>query len=1020
MKSLPKFSIDNYQFTIMIFVVLLVMGINSFINMSRTEDPPIVTPGAVVTVIYPGANPKDMEELVVKPLEESINELEKIDEIRTDIGDGFTIINVSFDYGNYNFDDKYDEVVQQINTIKVDLPDNIREINFKKKATTDTKILQLALSSDNVEYKKLEDYADDLKKDLEEIDGIKKVEIIAVPEREVKIAMDIDKMINMGITIEDIENAVNANNQNIPGGNVNIGRKNFNIKTSGSYNDLYEIRNTVVGSVQGKLVYLKDVATVKFDYEENDYLAYFNGKRSIFITAEQKEDLNILDIVETAKVKIDKFEKSLPKNIELHYVHNQAESVQTSVNGFINNLLQGIILVGLCIMFSIGFKPSMVSIIAIPASILIGLYFVDMAGYGLQNISIAALVIALGLLVDNSIVVVENTERYLQMGYDVREAAVQGTSQVAYAITSSTLTTLAAFIPIAMMQDASGDYMSSMPVTVVATLTASLAIALMISPMLMTKLIKLKPGEKPKEQPLQKKLKKFIQGPYKKFLTYSLNHTNRIITISVIAFVVSGIIFFEFVGISFFPKAEKPQFLVQVSLPQGTNLNETERVSKYVESVLDTIPEIKHYAANVGHGNPKVYFNHYTREYSKNYAEFLVVLKEYKPDEFDSMVESLRKKFSAYKNADITIKEFNQGIPIQNPIEIILYGDDLNKLINISEDFTTIAKNQPEVINVENQMEGIRTDFYVNINKDKAVLLGVPVAEIDKSIRTAMNGYIISQYRNADGEEFDIVLRLPIEDKAAYEDFNKIYVKSLSGKQIRLNQLAKIEFKTEPSHITHYNIRRSAIIGADVAKGYNTNEVTNKLEEKLKEYDLPPGFGYKMAGEKEKQGKSFGNLGSASVFAALVVIAILVLQFRSFTQPLIIFASVPLALIGSVLTLFITNFTFSFTAFVGAVALIGIVINDAIVLIDFTNELRRKGKTIFEALVEAAQIRFIPILITSITTIGGLLPLTLQGGTFWGPFGWTVIGGLTFSTTLTLIVVPVIYKVIIKESVQTN
>ena len=1015
MKSLPRFAIENSQFSIMIFVVLVVLGMNSYMNMPRTQDPPIAAPGAVVTVAYPGASPKDLEELVVKPLEESINELEKIDEIKSNINDGFAIINVTFDYGNYDFDDKYDEVVQQVNTIKVDLPDGIKDISFRKKTTTDTKILQIALTSDDAEYEALDDEAEDLKKDLEEVGGIKKVEIAAVPARQVKVAMDIDNMVNMGITIDAIENAINSNNQNIPGGDINIGKRNFNIKTSGSFNDLNEIRNIAVGSAEGKLVYLKNVAAVDFDYEENNYRADFNGKRCIFITAEQKEDLNVLDIMEEAQVKIDKFQKNLPRNIELEFVHNQAKNVDASINGFIGNLIQGVILVGLCIMLSIGFKPSLVSIMAIPTSIIIGLYFIDLFGYGLQNISIAALVIALGLLVDNSIVVIENTERHLHMGYDIREAAIRGTSQVAYAITSSTLTTLAAFIPIVLLKDAAGDYMSSMPVTVTATLAASLAIALMISPMMMTKLIKLKPGERPKEQPLQKRLKKFISGPYKKFLIYCLNHSKRIIIIAVSAFLLAGFLFYEFIGTSFFDKAEIPQFLVEIKLPQGSNLNETERVTKYVESVLDTVEGIDHYAGNTGHSNPKIYFNHFTKEYAKDYGEIFVMLKENDKDVFDEVVGKLRNTFDSYKGAEITVKEFETGIPVQNPIEVILYGDDLLKLVNISADFEKIAGDIPGIVNVDNELGKIRTDFYVNINKEKAALLGVAISEIDKSVRTAMNGSVVSQYRNSDGDEYDIVLRLPAKDKAVFSDFNKIYVKSMSGVQIPLSQLASVEFKEGPSIITHYNLRRSATIGADVMKGYNTNEVTNKLAEQLKNYDLPSGFSYKMNGSQQKQNKAFGNLGVTAIVAALVILAILVLQFRSFVQPFIIFLSLPLALIGSVLALLIMDFTFSFTAFIGAVALIGIVINDAIVLIDFTNEMRREGESVFESLVEAAQIRFTPILITSITTIGGLLPLTLQGGSFWGPFGWTVIGGLTFSTTLTLIVIPVIYKVMIKD-----
>ena len=328
MNNLPKFSIKNYQFVLIIFVVMIIWGLNSFLTMPRTEDPPAAQPGAVVKVIYPGATPNDMEQLVINPIEEKVNGLELISEIKSIAGNGFAIVNVSFDYGNYDFDDKYDDVISQVNEIKAELPSGISDISYRKKTTTDTKILQLALSSEAVEFSKMRIWAESLEKKLEQVRGVKTVDIIALPEQQVKVLMLSDKMVNMGVGISDIENAIKGNNQNIPGGEVVIGENSFNINTSGSYESLEEIRNTVVGSVEGQLVYLKDVADVKIDYEENKYLASFNGTRSIFLTAEQKSGTNVLDIIDNAKAVIDEFKRSMPENIQLHYVHNQGENVK--------------------------------------------------------------------------------------------------------------------------------------------------------------------------------------------------------------------------------------------------------------------------------------------------------------------------------------------------------------------------------------------------------------------------------------------------------------------------------------------------------------------------------------------------------------------------------------------------------------------------------------------------------------------------------------------------------------------
>lgn len=1015
MNKLPKFAINNFQFVIIIFAVLLLWGLRAFNSMPRTEDPPAGQPGAIVTVVYPGANPSDMEELVINKIEEKVNELEDIQDIKSIAADGFALVNVTFNYGKYDFDDKYDDVVQQVNAVKTDLPDGIREINYRKKTTTDTKILQLALSSETVEYIKMKNTAEILEQKLEQVEGIMVVDIIAAPDKQVKIEINSDKMVNMGINIDNITNAINANNQNIPGGEVIMGENSFNVKTSGSYNSLDEIKNTVVGSAQGQLVYLKDVADVNLDYEYNKYQANFNGKRSIFITAEQKMGTNVLEIAENAHIVIDEFKEDLPAGMELNYVHDQSVSVSSSVNGFLMNLLQGIMLVGLVIMFAIGFKSSIIIMVAIPSSILIGLGFVDMAGFGLQNVSIAALVIALGLLVDNSIVVIENAERLLQKGYSSKKAAIEGTKQVAYPIITSTLTTLAAFIPIAMMPDAAGDYIKSLPVTVIATLSVSVILALTVSPLLMSKFVKPEKDGKPKEKKLQKVLKGFIQGPYKKALHYSLTHTRTVIIIAVLVFASSLVVLKLFVGSSFFPKAEKPMFMVQATLPKGKSLEETKKAAAFIESVLDTTSSVKQYAGNIGNGNPKVYFNTFPKENAKNFTEYYVVLNEYEAEEFNALVQSLRNTFDQYIAADIKVKEFQQGQPIQYPVEVVLMGDNVENLVKVSEDIRTILQNQEGVINVNNELEGMRTDLHVNINKDKASLMGVPVSTIDKTIRTALNGLTISQFRTSEGDEYDMILSLPIDNKAKIEDFDKIFLKSMSGEQIPLSQLARIEFATSPSLITHYNMQRSATVGGDVASGYNTGEVTKLFDAELAKYDLPLDVDYKLKGETTKQNETFGGLGAAAGIAALIILAILVLQFRSFRQPFIIFTAIPLALTGSFYALLITGYDFSFTGFIGAIALIGIAINNAIILIDFTNNARKEGKSIYEALMEAGQTRFIPIVITSFTTIGGLLPLTLQGGMFWGPLGWTIIGGLSLSAVLVLLVIPVLYKVMIKE-----
>ncbi len=391
--------------------------------MPRTEDPAINVPGATVMVIYPGANPVDLEQLVAISIEDAVNELEDIKQITTTLQDGLALIAVEFYFGT-DPDEKFDEVVQKVNSIKAELPPDILELSFLEWNTSDVVIKQIAFVSDDAPYNEMVDEAVDLKRLIQKVEGVKKVEVIAYPEEEVRLSLDFQKMAEMNITLVMVENAIKSNNANIPGGSLKLSGKNFGVQTSGSYNDLTEIANTVVHSWNGRLIYLRDIATVDFDYEDNIYYARSQGVRCIFLTVRQKEGYNIFDVDDAVKEKISEFNESRDSDISMVTVFDQARGVDNRINGFLGNLLQGIFLVGIVIFLALGARSSLMVIIAIPLSIIMGLFFVDLFGYGLEQISIAGLVVALGLLVDNSIVMVENINRYRDRFSG--EAAIKG------------------------------------------------------------------------------------------------------------------------------------------------------------------------------------------------------------------------------------------------------------------------------------------------------------------------------------------------------------------------------------------------------------------------------------------------------------------------------------------------------------------------------------------------------------------------------------------------------------------
>ena len=674
--NIPKLSIENYQFTLTVFIFFLAMGVLSFVAMPQREDPAIEIANIYVVAVYPGANPQDIESQVVDIMEEAVYELDDVQEVSSRIRDGVAITEVEFFFG-VDVDEKFEEVQRQLNKIRSDLPEDLYQLETYQISTNTVSVLQLALVSEEAKYSLLKDEAERMKKKIEKVDGVKKVEIEAYPEQEVRIALNPVKMTEMNISLDNIERAIQSNNANIPGGAIKVSNRLFNIKTSGAYDNLQQIKNTVVGSYQGKIIYLKNVAAVFFDYEEERWLARYNNEKALFVNVQIKDGYNIFSVTDPIKEKVN--DLRLAEDVRLEYVFDQSIGVRERVNGFLNSLLQGILLVGIIIFMALGYRSSSIVMMAIPLSILMGLWIVDMFEFSLQQMSIAGLVVALGLLVDNSIAIIENIERFLAMGYSRTEAAIKGTQQLIAPITSATLTTVLAFIPIVMMPETTGAFVKALPVTVIATLAASLLVAITLTPFVASRILKQPKDGVVKQTATFRTMKSFVEGPYRKALTWASKNRAWTISLAVLSFV-GAMMLFPFVGVSFFPKAEKPQFRITVKLPNGSNLDATDDAVKYVESVLDTIDAIDYYAANVGHGNPRIYYNINSTNYSNTFGEVFVVLKEYNIQAFYELLDNLRSEFSSYTEAKIDVREFIQGPPSEAPIAIKIFGDDLDKL----------------------------------------------------------------------------------------------------------------------------------------------------------------------------------------------------------------------------------------------------------------------------------------------------------------------------------------------------
>ena len=1010
--KLTRISIDNYRFTIIQYAAFLILGLGAISTMPYSEDPPLDPAGSTIIVYYPGTSPIDLERQIVEPLEETINEIEDIKHISARIEDGTTKITVEFE-SHVDSDEKYREIREQVNKVRDRLPPNIAALDIIQWSTSNTRIMQLALVSEKASYHELHDEAQKIKRNLERVSNVKQVEILGAPTEIVEINLNLERLGHYGLSIPHVIQAIHAHNTTIPGGAISVGSKRLTVKTSGSYTHLNDIRRTVLRTQSGTLLYLSDIATIEFAYREHLYKTRFNGQRCLFIAIKQKKNSDIFLIVETIRDRVQSLQKDLPPGMQLTIGFDQAQSVASRIGTFSGNLGQGILLVGIVIFLVVGARASFIVMIAIPASFIIGLSCVYLTGFGIHQITITGFIIALGLLVDNAIVVVESVVRYQREGNTGRDAAIKGINLIALPIASSTLTTVLAFVPIIFLGGSTGDFIRSLPITVIYTLSASLFVALTLTPLLASRLM----SQSYREPKTHRLLEHFVTHQYQPILQWCLQHYVITLLLTTIVFIAS-LSLFPLVGISFFPKAEKPIIMIDIDMPRGTDLPTTDAVVQNIEKILHNQPEVITIMTNVGRGNPQVYYNMLLTENKPHVGQIFTIVDPQKGRSVAQTINDLRAQFANFPTGRIRVWEFKQGPNSDPPIYIRIQGDNLEILSDLAKDVENMIQETPGTIYIDNPLKVSKTNLQLHINRDKAHILGLTPLTIDQTVATAIAGLTVSKYRDAGGTEYDLVLRLNNEERPTTAIFEKISLLSHTGQRIPLNQVATAKLHAEPPLITRYDLTRTANVTADVTNR-TVNAATQEIIQKLEAYPWPPGYRYIVSGEQETRQSSFGGLAQAVVIALVCIYGVLILQFKSFIQPFVIFSAIPLAIIGSIFALLITGYSFSFSAFLGITSLVGIVINDAILLVDFINIRREEGIDRLMAIREAGMARFVPVVLTSATTIGGLLPLTLGGGSMWAPMGWGIIGGLFTATFLTLLVVPVLYVAFTPKSPAT-
>ena len=1035
--KIAEFSVKNSQFTFIVFLAVMALGISALFNMPRAEDPKFAPPGYNIVIVYPGAGPAEIENKITDKVESRLGALENIDRMRSLSFNGILVLTIEFKHGE-DPDKKYEEVVREVNALRTELPENIYRITIQRFTSSDVAILQGGIVSETASYVDLRREAERLEESLEKIAGIKAADTWGFPKREARISLNLPRMASEGIPVSRVMGALQSENVSIPGGTVNIGERQFFVETSGDYENLDEIRNTVVNANNGKILYIKDLASVDWAYEETRHITRINGSRCVWVTARMKDEQNIFTVGEEVNQAVKSWRAGLPQSMDYVKVFDQNDSVRKRLTRFAKDFGIAILLV-LLTLLPLGWRAALVVMISIPLSISLGLFALDQLGYSLNQLSIVGLIIALGILVDDSIVVVENIERWLREGHSRREAAILATRQIGLAVLGCTATLVLAFLPLVFLPEASGDFIRSLPMAVVLTVIASMAVSLTIVPFLSSRL--LAEHHDPRGNIFLRGLKWLISGTYAKLLHLALGWPR-------LTMVVAAAIFFGVLslagraGFAVFPASERPMFYIDIDMAAGTNIAQTDRVVQTVDSVLNeyVVPEFRNhhllpdsvfpeskypghgaraqitwYASNVGRGNPRIYYNVIREVEAADYGQVFVQLQDETPPPVKvALLDELRDKFRNIPGAVINVKNFEQGPPIEAPVAIRVFGENLDTLRRLAGNVETLIAETEGTMYVDNPISTIKTDLQVKINKDKAATMGIPIVEIDRMVRLAIAGLSIGNFTaKADGEDYNLNVTVPKE--GTYPNlnvFNNLYINNVLGTAIPLSQVAETQFKPSPNYIQHYDKDRFTSITASVKSGYYATKVNAQIKEKLRQMNFPVGYSYEVAGEEESAKRSFGGLGTIIMVTIFGLLAVLILEFKTFKSTIIVLSVIPLGIIGAILILLATGYPFSFTVVVGLIALMGIEVKNSILLVDFTNQLRTEGRSLDDAIQEAGEIRFVPILLTSLTAIGGLIPIAIEENPLYSPLSYVLIGGLISSTLLSRIVTPVLYKLL--------
>jgi len=1011
--NLAAFTIGRWQLSLVAFLLLAALGISALMTIPRSVDPHFPIPVVTVIVAIPGADAGDIEETVAKPIEEVMRGIDDIDEIRANIDDGFVTVTGEFDW-NGDPDAYFDDVVREVGAVRDQLPEGITELRYRKARTTEAAVLQLALVSETASWRRMQKYAEDIRDALIRYPGVRNTVIDGLPAPEVQVSLDSRRLAELGLAPSTIADALRRGGAELPPGAVQSGARRFNVEAGGAYRDLESIRRLPIRAGNGTLLRLDDVADIGWGSAEQLYITRYNGQRAVFLSVLQKDGYDVIRLRQAISEELARQEANFPPDIKLKMVFDQSRDIEHRLDELTRDFSIALFLV-IFTLLPLGWRASTIVMISIPLSLASGLLAIKLMGFNLSQLAVAGFIVALGLLVDDSIVVTENIARHLRMGKPRSVAAVDATREITPAVLGSTGVLVFAFMPLLFLPEGAGKFTQSFIYAIIFTVIASLVVSLTMIPFLASRI--LSRDEHPEGNALLRWLTHQIEIIYRPLLHRALDAPRRTFIVAMVL-TFSAFVLIPVVGFSLFPYADTSYFRVTIEAEQGSSVANTDRLVREVETVLAGEPAIKVRAANTGSSNPQIFYNVFALDQRTNFGEVFAVMDRWDSQRSPAMIARLRQRLDRIPGARIRIELFQNGAPVAAPVALRIRGENLDELQRIAGDVERILRRTPGARDVENPVATNRIDLDIGLDDAKAALLNIAPGEPRRAIRIALSGERASSFRDEEGDSYPVTVRLPLNGAQQVDALDQIYVATRGGAAVPLRQISHPRLESVPPTIQRYQLERSVQVRANAEPGALPSRITEAALAETAKLKLPPGYRISIAGEAEAIADTFSGFGPAIMIALFGIFAVLVAEFGRFRETIVVAGVIPLGTFGGFIALLVTGNSLSYMAIIGFVALIGIEIKNSILLVDFTTQLRREGMELRAAIERAGEVRFLPVLLTSVTAVGGLTPLALFGGSLYGPLASVIIGGLISSTLLSRIVTPVMYLLIARGHEQ--